>query len=187
MVSEHRDINISWRPFSLAIKNNQLDTSDKSKYAILARSSIRVLRVILAAQDNDASIIDLYTDFGIQHHVAGMEFNDEMIAKVLVKHKLPAKLLDAADDKNYDKQLRASIKTATDICGQDIGVPTIIFVLDDGSKNGYFGPVLQELPNLEESLKLWDGLSLLATNKSFYELKRSRPEGDPNVFSTAKC
>ncbi|HUY53361.1 MAG TPA: DsbA family protein [Candidatus Dormibacteraeota bacterium] len=187
MVSGHRDINVHWRPFSLAIKNNQLNPKNNQKYAKIARSSNRILRVMLAAQNNGASLIEMYTDFGIQHHVAGMEFNDEMITKILSKHKLPTELLMAADDKKYDKQLRASIKTATDICGDDIGVPTIIFRLDDGSKNGYFGPVLQDLPDLEESLKIWDGLSLLATNKSFYELKRSRPDDGPDVFSTTKC
>lgn len=142
---------------------------------------------MLAAQNKGASIIDLYTDFGIQHHVAGNEFDDELIRKVLAKHKLPADLLQAADDTAYDKELRASLKSATDVAGQDIGVPTIIFKLADGSKNGYFGPVLQNLPELDESLKLWDGLSLLATNKSFYELKRSRPAGNPDVYSTARC
>ncbi|HEY5268418.1 MAG TPA: DsbA family protein [Candidatus Saccharimonadales bacterium] len=187
IASDHRDINITWKPFSLAIKNKQLNGKDKSKYSEIARSSHRVLRVMLAAQDEGASLIDLYTDFGIKHHVAGDEFDDKLITKVLAKHKLPVNLLKCANDTNYDKRLRASIKNATDVCGKDIGVPTIIFILEDGSKNGYFGPVLQDLPELEESLKLWDGLSLLATNKSFYELKRSRPSGGPDVFSTARC
>ena len=65
-------------------------------------------------------------------------------------------------------------------------MPTIIFN-NNGKKQGYFGPVLQELPNKEEALKLWDGLAVLASSETFYELKRSRPSGDPNVFSTAKC
>ena len=63
-------------------------------------------------------------------------------------------------------------------------------VWDKGCKSdrlGYFGPVLNELPEtLEESLDIWDGLEKLARTSSFYELKRSR-SGGPDVFSTAKC
>jgi len=189
MVSGHREIKIDWRPFSLAIKNKEAADNDKdqTKHGDMHRGAHRVLRVMLAAQDKGASLIDLYTDFGIQYHVAGNEYDDELILKVLAKHKLPEALLKAADDSSYDKALRASIKSATDVAGQDIGVPTIVFKLAGGDKNGYFGPVLQMLPDLEESLKLWDGLSMLATNKSFYELKRSRPSGGPDVVSTARC
>ena len=79
------------------------------------------------------------------------------------------------------------MKEAISVAGEDIGVPTIVFELEDGTKTGYFGPVLQDLPDKEESLRLWDSLSVLATDKSFYELKRSRPAGVPDVYSTAKC
>ena len=69
----------------------------------------------------------------------------------------------------------------------DIGVPVIVFESENGTKQGYFGPVLNELPELEESLVIFDSLSKLATVKSFYELKRTRPAGDPDVYSTARC
>ena len=62
-----------------------------------------------------------------------------------------------------------------------------IFAQLSGNRNGFFGPVLQTLPDKDEALKLWDSLSQLATSPDFYELKRTRPDGDPDVFSTAKC
>lgn len=188
MVSAHRDITIDWQPFSLAIKNDELAGGhDKTKHGDIHRAAHRVLRVMLAAQDSGASFLDLYTDFGIPYHIAGDQYEDALISSVLAKHNLPADLLQAADDTSYDARLQASIESAISIAGEDIGVPTIVFTLDDGSKSGYYGPVLQELPDLEESLELWDSLSTLATSKHFYELKRSRPTGGPDVFSTAKC
>jgi hypothetical protein len=129
----------------------------------------------------------MYTTFGIKHHVAGFDLDDEIIAGVLDEHHLPVHLLDAGDDVGYDVQLNSSMQSAIDIAGSDIGVPTIVFEAVDGTLNGFFGPVLQTLPDLDEGLRLWDGLSLLASDKNFYELKRSRPSGGPDVASTAKC
>lgn len=189
MVSGERDVNITWRPFSLAIKNDELDPArpGKTEHGELHRSAHRVLRVMLAAQAKGAKLIELYNDFGIAHHIGGRAFDGDLINETLAKHQLPADLVKAADDAGYDAELAASIESATDVAGEDIGVPTIVFTADDGSKNGFFGPVLQQLPEKAEALKLWDGLSQLATDKNFYELKRARPSGNPDVFSTAKC
>lgn len=186
MVSAHRDITIDWRPFSLAMKNGELDdTKDGDNVSHLAAH--RVLRIMLAAEKQGASLIDMYTTFGIKYHVAGFDFDDETMAGVLNEHHLPADLIEAGDDTSYDVQLRVSMQSAIDIAGNDIGVPTIVFEAEDGTLNGYFGPVLQTLPELEDALRLWDGLSMLATDKNFYELKRSRPSDGPDVASTARC
>ena len=183
MVQSERDITVQWRPFSLAIKNDEL--SSNTGMHIPAHRVLRVMEV--AASEHQASLIDMYTFVGMKHHVAGDDFNDDLILELLNEFSLPQELVKAADDEKYDDQLTKSVSSATDIAGDDIGVPTIIFDNETGGKQGFFGPVLQELPDKEEALKLWDGLSQLATNSSFYELKRSRPSGGPDVFSTAKC
>jgi len=187
MVSGDRDINVEWKPFSLALKNDEL-TNDVTPHSKNHRDAHRLLRVMTAAHaKHNTPLIDMYTSTGISHHVAGMAIDDELIAGMLEEYKLPASLVEQADNDNYDDQLQKTLTEATDIAGQDIGVPTIVFTAKDGSKQGFFGPVLQELPDKAEALELWDGLSKLATNTSFYELKRSRPSGGPDVFSTAKC
>ena len=148
----------------------------------------RVIRVMLAAHKQGADYLALYTAFGIKHFLAGEEYGDELIAKVLSDHKLDPSLIKTADDASLDKELEESIKEATDIVGQDIGVPTIVFLDEEGKpKTGYFGPVLQTLPDQEEAAKLWDSLAALASDSNFYELKRGRPSGGPDVYSTAKC
>lgn len=188
-VSEYRELDISWRQFSLALKNDELtQRDDDSKYTIAHRGSHRVQRVIRSAVDNhNASQINLYSEFGIRHHIMEQTFDDDMILAVLAEKDLPAELLQAADDESIDAALQLEIDSATEAAGNDIGVPTIIFRDKDGSRIGYFGPVLNELPaSIDESLAIWDGLAMIATTSSFYELKRNRP-GDPNVFSAAKC
>ena len=177
-----RDIDITWRPFSLAMKNSVLG-SKKGHHAASANAAHRVLRVIEAAAGN---VGELYTAFGTQNHIFGEEFTDTVILDVLKKQGLSSDLLKAADDKNYDKAIENSMDIALKIVGNDIGVPTIIFKMGK-KKSGYFGPVFQKLPSVTESVKLWDALATLATSEDFYELKRSRPAGGPNTASTAVC
>lgn len=189
-VQKHRELNIAWRQFSLALKNDELDAStpDKSPHGDVHRGSHRTHRVITAAvQQHNASAIELYSEFGIRYHIMEKPFDDDMIREVLAAKNLPAELLRSADDSSLDIYLQAELDSAIDAAGQDIGVPTIVFTDTDGARRGYFGPVLDALPDsLEESLNLWDGLEKLAHVSHFYELKRSR-EGSPNVFSAAKC
>lgn len=188
MVQPQRDIDIEWKPFSLAIKNKELkDLNKNNKYAVEHRSSHRVLRVMLAINRLEGiSLIDLYTAFGINFHISGKKFDNNMIAKVLKQFELPSTLLERADDSSLDQNLSQFIKEATEVVGNDIGVPTIVYN-KSGTKTGFFGPVLQELPDKEEALRLWDSLLALASTNSFYELKRKRPSDSPDVFSTAKC
>lgn len=189
-VSAKRDIDVTWRQFSLALKNDSLEPrKGESEHAPTHRASHRVQRVIYKAMsEHEALPIELYSEFGMRYHIMEKPFDDEMITEVLAVKNLPANLLAAADDTSLDAALQTSIDSAVEAAGADIGVPTIVFERADGKKLGYFGPVLNELPaTLEESLAIWDGLSKLATTASFYELKRSRPSGDPDVFSAARC
>jgi predicted DsbA family dithiol-disulfide isomerase len=183
MSSNKRDIDIDWRLFSLAYKNGELE--GKQSYANHLPAN-RVERVMLAAAKKGAKLNELYTNFGIKHFLSDEEYSDEVIASVLKQCKLDKDLIKAADDKSLDKELITSSKSALKIVGQDIGVPTIVFIDEDGKQTGFFGPVLKELPDQDESVKLWDSLVELAKYDGFYELKRGR-DGGPDVYSAAKC
>lgn len=188
-VSAKRQIDITWRQFSLALKNNSLEeNAPKSSHAASHRNSHRIHRVISrAVSEFGASAIDLYSEFGIRFHIMEKPFDDSTIAEVLKDKNLPSQLLEAANDSSLDAALQAEIDSAIDAAGNDIGVPTIVFKDNTGQRLGYFGPVLDELPaDIEESLAIWDGLEKLATSRHFFEIKRSRST-DPNVFSAARC
>ncbi len=184
-VTNERDVQVTWKPFSLAIKNELLDPA-ADPHCKIHKSSHRVLRVMMAAKANHgASLIELYSWIGSKFHIDSQSYNDELIIAMLEAFTLPVQLLRAADDTSYDSELRESIQLATNVAGKDVGVPTIVFTNKNGDQQGFFGPVLQELPEKQAGLELWDGLSKIATNSSFYELKRSRPGGLPDVQSTA--
>ena len=184
-ISNHRDVTIEWKPFSLALKNNELEQTVGESH----RDSLRTLRVLLAIQNQHGiPLIDGYTASGMVRHIMGDPLDDAGLKTILSAHlELPESLIGTADDTAYDEELRATIDEAVAIVGNNVGVPTIAYHLSDGTKQGYFGPVLNELPEQSEGLELWDGLAKLATVKSFYELKRNRPDGDPNTASTARC
>lgn len=186
-VSAERDVDVTWRPFSLAMKNNELAGDDDAvnEHGEMHRSSHRVLRVITkAAEQHGASVIDLYSAFGRRFHLDHEKYDDAMIADVLAAAGLPAELAEAADDTSLDEGLQASIDSAVEAVGDDTGVPTIVFVSDDGQRRGFYGPVLQELPSKDDALRLWDSLVGLVSVPAFYELKRTRPEGMPDTAST---
>jgi len=140
---------------------------------------------MLAAQQKfGTSMIDLYSTATYQRLIAGKPFNDRLIQDLLIKHSLAQSLLEDADNTKYDSTLQNYIDEATEISGQDIGVPFIVFESSDSKTSGFFGPVLQAMPSTTDALKLWDGLTTLATDPNFYELKRTRPPNGPDVKST---
>lgn len=188
-VREHRDINITWRPFSLAIKNDSLVKKDgESPYTTKHRASHRVLRLMMEASKNHGvSLEKMYTHFGIKHHIAGFDYSDEWILATLKELDLPASLLSAGDKTDYDQELSREIDSATEVAGNDVGVPIIVFTNEKEERQGYFGPVIRTIPETKEALKLWDGLHNLATVSSFYELKRGRPDGGPDTSGPAIC
>lgn len=184
LVAAHRALTIDWQPFSLAIKNGDLEGGG-GEYGEKHRTSHRILRVIAAAQLQDASTAGtLYHAFGVAHHIDGRPFTDELIQSVLAAQQLPENLIAAADDRSHDTTISQSMTDALELVGDDAGVPIIAFTHQDGVRRGFFGPVLLQMPELNEALKLWDGIHTLSAVDSFYELKRSR-SGEPDIASTA--
>lgn len=184
-VAPQRDLTIDWRPFSLAVKNDELTPADnENPYAGYHRAAHRVLRVIEAAAPHGAERGKLYADFGKMMHVDGGNYDDAAIEIALGVNELPLSLVGAADDTSHDAALVASVDSALAIVGDDVGVPIIVLTQDDGTQTGFFGPVLQAMPDEQAALDLWDGLAKLTSVSDFYELKRTRPAGMPDTGST---
>ena len=185
-VSQHRDISIEWLPFSLAIKNGELDGDDVTGHLDTHTIAHRVLRTIEAIHANDG--IDrgtLYSAFGRAYFIDKTLDDDNFMPAVLKQLGLDSDYIAQADNTEHDTTLTQHMKNAIEIVGDDVGVPLIIFVNEKGEKQGYFGPVLQGLPETQEGLDLWDGLSRLGSSSHFYELKRART-GRSKVKSTLR-
>ena len=184
-VMRDRNLNVIFKPFSLAIKNDVLHKDSDSPYAGPSRETHRILRVMesVRKQYGDKAVSDLYSEVGHKLHNEG-ETTTEWLSFVLDSLKLDTMHIQAADDESFDSIIEKYMEEAFEVCGTDIGTPVLRIESEDGPR-GFFGPVISELPEHQEGLKLWDGISTMIAFPNFYELKRTREVG-PNVDSTER-
>jgi len=173
-VAAHSDVSIAWLPISLRIKNG---TQEGQPFFDEVTASLGMLRVVEAVRDSghEERIGDLYTELGRALHVDGVPVD---LAAALVGSGLDAGLAAAADDERYDVPVRAAMADGLGLVGDDVGTPIIAVERPDGSgRIGLFGPVITELPDVEASLRLWDGFLAMVATDGFFELKRTRTAG----------
>ena len=174
-VQTARDISIDWLPFSLALKNGELDGDDVTGHLDTHTIAHRTLRLVEAVHDEEGiGRGELFTEFGKSYFIDPKLDDDNFFQAVMERMGLPLRYLDELDNTDHDEALRQHMADAIEIAGDDVGVPLIIFDNEEGQRVGYFGPVLRRLPTLERGLELWDSIQTLATYPDFFELKRNR-------------
>jgi len=170
-VSRRRDLDLTWQPFSLAIKN---DDDGSKRYHPTEEWGLRGLRVIEAVRRElgDDAVARVYSEMGARKHNDRVEAPDH--ADVLSTLGLDPALATAADDDAWDGVIEASMEVALELAGDDVGVPTIVYE----GRTAFFGPVISPAPTGDAALRLWDSLATLATTTDgFFELKRTRDVG----------
>lgn len=174
-VSQVRGFEIVWHPISLKVINEENNGGEPHDGHIQGH---RLGRVVEAARVaiGESAVGKLYTEMGNRVHPGENRDFDAIIAESLatldIDDALAATLRAAADSEASDAQLRTNTLHALEIAGPDVGVPIISI---DG--NAFFGPVMTPAPTGEDALRLWDGVSAVASVPGFYELKRGRTTG----------
>jgi hypothetical protein len=174
-VQKKEPIDITWKSFSLYIKNGN---AMPKKHLGVMTSTYEMLRVIEAARKKHGNdIVDaLYTEFGYPvHHKKDSSSRAIQDSLNKVCPKDAQELFESKSDESLDSAIKESMKSAFAIVGEDVGVPIIVFH-NKNKKVGYFGPVLSVAPVGDEALKLWSGIKNLAEYEHFFELKRTRDE-----------
>jgi len=100
----------------------------------------------------------------------------EAVADALQAAGLDRHFMSAADDEQWDKEIRGSMAEAIEQVGDDVGVPILVFS-DDGRVAGISGPVMSPAVTGAAALALWDNVAGVAWNPHVFELKRSRTTG----------
>jgi hypothetical protein len=194
-VSAHRDLEITWRPLSLAILNEGISYEERRRaspeYPDSHVRGLEMLRVVHAAREAHGPDVlgDLYTALGelVWDEAAppGDDFAAVMhemarrrdLRPALDQAGLPTDLADAASDSSRDESLRAETTEAADRCGGGVGTPILSFDPPDkdGERGGpaLFGPVIDAVPSGDDALRVWDAVSTLAQWRGFAELKRT--------------
>jgi 2-hydroxychromene-2-carboxylate isomerase len=178
-VAPHRDLAIEWLPISLLEKNG---SREGDRFHAELTASHGMLRVVAAVREagHPDRIGDLYTALGRALHVDDVPVD---LRRVLADLGLEERLASAAGDDRYDVAIREAMDDGLSLVGDAVGTPIIAVARSDGSgRVGLFGPVITRLPDVDASLRLWDGFLAMVETDGFYELKRTRAEA-PELLS----
>jgi hypothetical protein len=184
-VARLRPLQVEWRPLSLRLLNEPIGYESRpAGYPEAHQRGLEMLRVVAAAREmyGPAVIGDLYTAMGeaVWNVPAPVDATfDAVLRETIRPRDLPSilagvglskNLAGAAGDRRYDAALRAETQEAVDRAGGGVGTPILSFAPPDGP--AFFGPVIDEPPDGEESLRLWGAVTTLAQWPGFAELKR---------------
>jgi len=178
-VKPARDVNITWRPISLLFKNEPPEDSDYFGPSNFTHNLLRVMESVKASaatseQGND-DVFKLYWEMGSRiHHDGSRDFT---ATDVLETVGLETSHAAAFDDESWDDAIRSGMDDGLSLVGTDVGTPIIAMNRSGGTRAGYFGPVINKVPELDKGLAMWDGLVAMMEVDSFFELKRTRAGG----------
>lgn len=192
-VAPARDLAVTWRTWSLAIKNEgrELPATMPAVWRerILAGQAFatQALRVAEAvnAKEGNAAVGRLYTELGRLYHGEGADEHrapgsrGDVVAHALAAAGLPAPLADAARDEAWDEAVRDNMDDIRRQVGDEVGVP-IISLRQGEQVMATAGPIMSEVPPLPRSLALWDAVVTVVREPGVFELKRHRTAG-PNL------
>ncbi len=176
-VEQVRDVEVRWHVMSLAYINSERDVPEQ--YRQRMAEAWGPVRVCVAAQQKygDEVLLPLYTALGTRFHPEQKPRDAETIKAALSEVDLPAELAGAMTDDAYDEALKASHQAVPS--GEStqalLGVPTISV---DGHA-GQFGPVFNKVARGEAAGRLWDAFAVLATEETFFEIKRTTERSQP--------
>lgn len=172
-VAPHRDLTIEWLPISLLVKNGTREGEPFFAEVTASHGMLRVVEAVRAAGHADR-IGDLYTALGRALHVDEVPVD---LPATLRTVGLDPDLAAAADDARFDVDIRTAMDDGLALVGDAVGTPIVAVERPDGSgRIGLFGPVITVLPDVDASLRLWDGFLAMVATEGFFELKRTRAE-----------
>ena len=87
---------------------------------------------------------------------------------------LEARLLEAADDENWDEPIHRAMEVAYAFGGPKTQTPAIVVRSDP--PHGFKGPVMAPAPTGASALQLWDAVHVLSEHKGFFEITRPRAD-----------
>jgi 2-hydroxychromene-2-carboxylate isomerase len=193
-VAELRGVRIGWRFISLRFLH-EADADQPDEVVQAQEVGLRFHRVCAAARERsgDEAVGELYRLWGERYWY--VEADGDLLdrvaaaartidpAEVVAAAGLPADLLAAADDEAFDEVIRAETDEALRRTGPDVGTPIITYL---PSGHSLFGPVISEVPDDGQAVRMYEALRTFADFEGFSELKRThRPPLDLPLFSAA--
>ena len=170
-VAPERDLQISWQPISLLVKN---DTQPDSPWYAISKWSYGLLRVLekVRAEEGEAAVDALYLEYGRRIHHDKETLWD--VALALKAIDVAEEHAAAFDDESLDEELLRRHHEGLALVGNDVGTPIIAIPGRDGGEVGIFGPVISALPGHDDAAGPVGRDGHTRGPPEFFELKRSR-------------
>ena len=166
-----RPVNITWRLFSLEIVNRKEGTEpDYTGYGWIA---LRTLALVRRKHGNEA-VEKLYVALGNAQHGRKESIREQANVEACAKEAGLGDTIvqQALDDKTTIQDVIADHEEAVKRY-HAFGVPTIAF---ENSNVGYYGPIINTVPQGDEVGELWDYTAWALKNPNLFELKRDRAQ-----------
>ena len=121
-VKDQRDLQITWQPFSLLLKNQPAEGTPYYDGVLRTYKMLRVMESVRATEGNDG-VFALYWELGARiHHDKDRDFD---IADALEAAGLPATHAEAFEDERFDTEIRSRHDAGLALTGDDVGTPII--------------------------------------------------------------
>ena len=187
-VMAERDLTVRWRSFSLEERDGPELPAELPAFlrpiAMAARPiSRRALRIFeaLRVSDGEDAVGRLSSAIGYRLFVAGAPPampSPRLLTEALTAAGLPASLEAEGDAPKWDSVITESMREAFGAVGENAMSPTVL-VSGDNFSRAVLGPVLTEVPDPADSLRIWDAFIALAAQPAFSEIRI--PRGFPSV------
>lgn len=177
-----RPIDVQWRFFSLEMVNRKEGvTPDFQKD--LSWPALRTLAYLRDHEGNEA-VERLYVALGNAAHGQKLDIKDvAVIQEVAQKAGFDGSIVEKALSDNSTKEAIITDHEEARSRYAAFGVPTIAI---EGSNLGYYGPVIQEVPQGEDAGEFWDYTAYALRQPNIFELKRDRSQGSWGPVSAVK-
>ncbi|MBV9121537.1 MAG: DsbA family protein [Chloroflexi bacterium] len=167
-VAAARDIDVTWKVFSLAEVNK-----DNPAYQtrLSMSQNAEMLHIAARRHGGNEAIERLYMAMGDIRHGQDRAPDEDMFRESLRKAGLPEQLLD---DINRDSSIKEELLAEHTFAVEKLdgfGVP--IIKLED-QEQAFFGPVVDPVPTGQEALDLWDHTQWILRKGYLFEYKRER-------------
>jgi hypothetical protein len=181
-VVPYRDLDVVWQSYCLEIRDEYGVSPwvpDEFHAAALAGHALshRMLRIFEAARASfgESAVDALYNAWGDRFFEPDRRHpgdGDFLLAACLEAAGLPADLVGAADDDEWDGPISEAMEIAYSFGGPKTQTPTIVVRADP--PHGFKGPVMAPAPTGDAAVRLWDAIQVISAEPGFFEITRPR-------------
>jgi 2-hydroxychromene-2-carboxylate isomerase len=178
-IAPQRDLTVTWRSYCLEIRDDYgvvPTMPEHLRQTALAAHAIshRMLRIFEAvrAEAGEPAVDALYTQWGRLFFTDSRGSDEAILSACLSSSGLNPDLLAAGDDDKWDTPIVEAMEIAYEYGGPKTQTPTI--VVRDTPPYGFKGPVMAPAPIGDRATRLWDAITVIASEQGFFEITRPR-------------